>query len=208
MVAFYFKSKPQRASLKDRWPASPEENLERLADAGFPYDRQIPKCDNCRGKACCSLPRIFLMFISLNTEMGHITKHCKSERIVIDRVEIRCVNCGGTGHRARDCPEPRVDKFSCRNCGAPDHKAVDCTEPHKMDDVECRRCNETGHMAKDCPKGGFSKACRNCGAEGHKAYECDQPKNMDTVQCRNCDESKSPRKSLEYQPLSPTSINV
>lgn len=50
VVGFYFSAKPQRANLRDRWPATPEENLERLADAGFPYDRQIPKCGNCGGK--------------------------------------------------------------------------------------------------------------------------------------------------------------
>jgi hypothetical protein len=50
VVGFYFSEKPQRANLKDRWPPTPEDNLERLADAGFPYDRHIPKCANCGGK--------------------------------------------------------------------------------------------------------------------------------------------------------------
>lgn len=50
VVGFYYSSKAQRAHLRDRWPASVEENLERLADAGFPYDRQIPKCANCGGE--------------------------------------------------------------------------------------------------------------------------------------------------------------
>lgn len=49
VVGFYFSEKPHRANLKDRWPESPEANLERLADAGFPMDRQVPKCGNCNG---------------------------------------------------------------------------------------------------------------------------------------------------------------
>lgn len=49
VVGFYFNAKPQRANLKDRWPSSPEENLDRLGDAGIPYDRGVPKCANCGG---------------------------------------------------------------------------------------------------------------------------------------------------------------
>ena len=33
-----------------------------------------------------------------------------------DRVAVKCVNCEAIGHRARDCPEPRKDRFACRNC--------------------------------------------------------------------------------------------
>ncbi|GMF69436.1 unnamed protein product [Aspergillus oryzae] len=49
VVGFYYSPKPQRANLKERWPESVEENLERLEDAGIPYDREIPKCSNCGG---------------------------------------------------------------------------------------------------------------------------------------------------------------
>lgn len=49
VVSFFYSAKPQRAHLRDRWPASPEDNLERLEDAGFPFDRQVPKCHNCGG---------------------------------------------------------------------------------------------------------------------------------------------------------------
>jgi hypothetical protein len=45
---FYFTSdKPQRPTMKDRWPESAEDNTERLADAGVAVDRGIPKCNNC-----------------------------------------------------------------------------------------------------------------------------------------------------------------
>lgn len=46
---FYFLSeKPQRPTMKERWPESLEDNIERLADAGVAVDRGIPKCNNCR----------------------------------------------------------------------------------------------------------------------------------------------------------------
>lgn len=114
VVGFYFSHKPQRATLRERWPPSVEENLTRLEDAGLPYDRQIPKCSNCGGR---SLSMIINEDYADLTEMGHIARSCKEERALHERVEVKCVNCSAVGHRARDCPEPRVDKFACRNCG-------------------------------------------------------------------------------------------
>ncbi|GAB1200865.1 hypothetical protein APSETT444_010245 [Aspergillus pseudonomiae] len=49
--------------------------------------------------------------------MGHTARGCKEERVVHERVEVKCVNCSAVGHRARDCTEPRRDRFACRNCG-------------------------------------------------------------------------------------------
>ena len=45
-VGYYFSAKAQRPSLAPKWPASPEENVERLADAGVPMDRGVEKCHN------------------------------------------------------------------------------------------------------------------------------------------------------------------
>lgn len=169
MVGYYYNPRPQRVHLRERWPSSVEENFERLEDAGLPYDRQIPKCNNCG-------------------EMGHTGKGCKQERLTFERVEVKCVNCSAVGHRARDCTEPRRDPFSCRNCGASDHKAADCPNPRSAEGVECKRCNEMGHFAKDCPQAPAARTCRNCGSEDHIARDCDKPRDVSTVTCRNCDE--------------------
>ncbi|KAL9116846.1 MAG: hypothetical protein Q9187_006624, partial [Circinaria calcarea] len=96
-VGYFFSDKPPRSFLKEGWPASPEENLVRLRDAGIPMDRGVPKCGNCN-------------------ELGHIAKHCKEEKAVVDRVEVKCVNCEEIGHRARDCTKARTDRYACRNC--------------------------------------------------------------------------------------------
>ena len=46
-AVFYFLSdKPQRPNMKERWPKSAEENMERLEDAGVPMDSGIVKCNN------------------------------------------------------------------------------------------------------------------------------------------------------------------
>lgn len=39
--------KPRRAKLAQGWPESPEQNLERLASAGYVEDRGVPLCGNC-----------------------------------------------------------------------------------------------------------------------------------------------------------------
>lgn len=46
-AVFYFLSdKPQRPNMKERWPKSAEENIDRLEDAGIPMDSGIVKCNN------------------------------------------------------------------------------------------------------------------------------------------------------------------
>lgn len=48
-VGFHLSSKPKRETAKQGWPETPEENLERLKDAGLPMERGIPKCNRCDG---------------------------------------------------------------------------------------------------------------------------------------------------------------
>jgi hypothetical protein len=45
-IGYYFSEKPQRPNLASKWPATAEENMERLADAGIPMDRGVEKCNN------------------------------------------------------------------------------------------------------------------------------------------------------------------
>lgn len=95
--------------------------------------------------------------------LGHGSKFCKEERTEIEKVEIKCANCDNFGHRVRDCPQERFDKYACRTCHQIGHNSRDCPDA-PADDIQCRRCEQMGHMAKDCPeKGGDSNACRNCG---------------------------------------------
>lgn len=56
------------------------------------------------------------MYILVSLEMGHTSKACPEEVIETERTSIKCVNCDQEGHRARDCPVDRVDRFACRNC--------------------------------------------------------------------------------------------
>lgn len=84
-VSYRLSPKHQRPKEKEGWPASPEENIERLANAGEPVDRAVPKCSNCN-------------------QLGHISKSCPEEKNEnTDRAEVKCYNCDTIGHRVRDC---------------------------------------------------------------------------------------------------------
>jgi len=47
VVSIQFSAKPRRAKFAEGWPESPEDNTTRLAKAGLPMDRLVPKCSNC-----------------------------------------------------------------------------------------------------------------------------------------------------------------
>ncbi|KAA8564929.1 hypothetical protein EYC84_010699 [Monilinia fructicola] len=154
-VSWRKSPKHSRPKEKENWPATPEENLERLADAGQPVDRGIPLCTRCN-------------------ELGHISKHCSEEPGERERVQVQCYNCNEIGHRVRDCPIPREDKFACRNCKKSGHNSKECPEPRSAEGVECKNCNEIGHFSRDCPTGGGGDGglCRNCNQPGHRAKDC------------------------------------
>ncbi|KAF8856463.1 hypothetical protein BDZ45DRAFT_466197 [Acephala macrosclerotiorum] len=103
-IQWRWSPKSARPKEAGGWP-TPEDNLERLADAGEPVDRGIPKCSNC-------------------DELGHTRNKCEQDKNEnSDRAEVKCYNCDGVGHRVRDCPTPRIDKFACKNCKQSGHSS-------------------------------------------------------------------------------------
>ena len=53
VLSFQKSAKPRRAKFAEGWPETPEENLVRLAEAGFVMDSLVTKCSNCGGKKIC-----------------------------------------------------------------------------------------------------------------------------------------------------------
>lgn len=53
-VGLFFSAKPNRGNMRDAWPKSEEENLERLYIAGVSVERGVPKCSNCDRKSIVS----------------------------------------------------------------------------------------------------------------------------------------------------------
>jgi regulator of nonsense transcripts 1 len=116
-----------------------------------------------------------------------------------DTSDYECSNCGGKGHRPKECP----DTLTCRNCDQSSHTLDTCPQPrvqkcnicqstehvkkdcpccelcrqegHKRDEcttaMTCHGCNQPGHQIKECPE--RVAKCRDCGKEGHFAKDCD-----------------------------------
>lgn len=61
-IGYFFSAQAPRGSLKESWPENPEQNMERLQNAGFPVDSMIPKCSNCDGKLSSSSPITTLIY--------------------------------------------------------------------------------------------------------------------------------------------------
>ncbi|GAQ82900.1 hypothetical protein KFL_001280200 [Klebsormidium nitens] len=91
----------------------------------------------------------------------------------------RCFNCGATGHKAWNCPEPKKER-PCFVCGKFGHLGQKCPTG-KL----CFVCGKGGHEARDCPKKGMRRGagwasgegqegnvCYKCGWEGHTRAEC------------------------------------
>lgn len=53
-VGFHLSPHPKRETMKQGWPETPEENVERLKNAGLPMERGIPKCMRCDGETLIS----------------------------------------------------------------------------------------------------------------------------------------------------------
>lgn len=77
-VSIQFQQKPRRAKFAEDWPSSPEENMERLGEAGFPMDRMVQKCSNCN-------------------QLGHGSKTCPEEKEERVKTVITCANCSEEG---------------------------------------------------------------------------------------------------------------
>jgi len=116
------------SATKGQVATTTEENLERLADAGFLVEDLIPVCFNCNtkghGKSECPAPPegivphsshhfysyLPFFFLSCPRLIGEFTRNTPV---------VSCINCGEEGHRMRDCPQERKEgggDLTCRNC--------------------------------------------------------------------------------------------
>lgn len=77
-VSVQFTAKPRRAKFAEGWPPTPEENLERLDQAGFIMDRMVQKCTNCN-------------------QLGHGSRACPEEKEGKAKTVISCANCDEEG---------------------------------------------------------------------------------------------------------------
>lgn len=83
VVSLQYSYKPTRPKFAAGWPSSPEENLQRLGNAGYIRDRMVMKCRNCDA-------------------IGHTSKGCPEEKKDVAKPELMCGNCKEPGHYMRD----------------------------------------------------------------------------------------------------------
>ncbi|KAI9892772.1 MAG: hypothetical protein M1814_001192 [Vezdaea aestivalis] len=194
-LQFHNGPRPRRLNQLEGWPETPEDNLERLKEAGEIADRGVPLCVNCG-------------------ELGHIRKNCTEELTERERVQVNCFNCKEVGHRMRDCPVPRVDRNACRNCKELSLPEIESQviRPRTAPILATRimlsartvvqwvilrvtallviisaeiASEEEGHRSSECENPRVM-LCRNCDKIGHSAKECTEPKDWSRVKCNNC----------------------
>ncbi len=76
---------------------------------------------------------------------------------------MKCYNCNGLGHMARDCPSEQVER---KNTGGRNF------EGRRNNDTKCYNCQKFGHMARDCTKEQAPKECFSCHKQGHISRDC------------------------------------
>ena len=60
-VSIQFTDKPKRAAFAEGWPKDKEDNITRLAEAGFILDGMVQKCSNCDGTCTTILLSLLVM---------------------------------------------------------------------------------------------------------------------------------------------------
>ncbi|GAB7345792.1 hypothetical protein MBLNU457_4055t1 [Dothideomycetes sp. NU457] len=140
VVTFQRSARPRRQAFAAGWPESPEENKERLKNAGLPVDQPGHKASDCPTKEPDTCRRC--------GGEGHRSFECTMEK-----APMLCRNCEKEGHLARECDQPpNPANMICRNCDKKGHMSRDCDQPKDYSRVKCRNCDQLGHGAARCPQ--------------------------------------------------------
>jgi hypothetical protein len=118
------------------------------------------------------------------------------------KAKFSCYNCGGEGHRARDCTSEAVvngnkdarpvqkprNTGACYNCGGEGHISRDCTS--------VADANDNGKKDARPTEPRKALACYNCGGEGHRARDCTSEPDANANGKKDARPEQRPRKNL------------
>jgi len=127
----------------------------------------------------------------VNVEMQKLLRAPRYFDQDFELAAIRCFNCGGSGHMAHSCTQPRKRR-PCFLCGGLGHERADC--PNGL----CFKCRKPGHHMRDCKassadvhkaRARHTQACLRCGRPGHSMAACTrdyQSSDLALAQCFVC----------------------
>jgi hypothetical protein len=194
-IGYFFSEKPQRPTMVDKWPESPEANLERLADVGIPMDRGVPVCNNWYVSMSVQqhlLTTSATSWVMLSVIARKTLWRSSSLRSLVPSVA-KMVIVFATAPRSvlslvvRE-PARSASRRSTSPRSAPTARSVPATSV-----VPKITCPEIA-MSSSAPTG-TSSPLFFCilltifsDAEGHVWRDCTAPKDWSRVTCRNCGE--------------------
>lgn len=205
-VGFYLSEKAHRPLLVSKWPASPEDNITRLADAGVPMDRGV---DHCTNWLVPSPAPVFVILTGSATSL--VIPRSTARRISFLSIKPRSlapsavktvIVCEIALRSVRSLVLPELARFANLRSTLPPtapivssvHAATAApritwpkSAPNARTGMSCtlleysiltRDSDADDHQWRDCPnpKDWSRVTCRNCGEKGHTIARCKQPK--------------------------------
>ncbi|KAL8867258.1 MAG: hypothetical protein Q9174_005779 [Haloplaca sp. 1 TL-2023] len=205
-VGLFFKKSPRTSKMAAFWPKDDEDNLERLKDAGVPYERGVPKCLRCKGKSARVLTErapkltqsLFFQRWVIPPEIAP-KKPSRSKRppsnvsivrrkVIVPVIALLLVLIALLVATANNLDTSLANALSLAPLKELSANAAmklvtlprivpTLVEMHAVTAGKIQLC--TSLMAP---------CLSNVSEEGHMAKECEKPRNPANAKCRNCDE--------------------
>ena len=80
---------------------------------------------------------------------------------------LRGIGLSGTGNKTPSSEDNKKSNVKCFNCGLTGHMIKDCKKPREK---PCGNCKQTGHSYRECPQP--KKLCSKCLGFGHESGDC------------------------------------